>query len=34
MDRIFYFIFGTLDKWCEWIDEFFLDKKKKKKKKK
>lgn len=34
IDKIIYTIFGTLDKWSEWIDSFFIKPKKTKKKKK
>ena len=34
IDKICYLIFGTLDKWCAWVDDMFTVKLKKKKKKK
>ena len=34
IDRIAFWIFGTLDKWSEWVDKMFVEKPKKKKKKK
>tara|TARA_R100001463_G_scaffold88740_1_gene143526 strand:- start:99 stop:233 length:135 start_codon:yes stop_codon:yes gene_type:complete len=33
IDKICYFIFGTLDNWCAWVDKMFVSKPKKKKKK-
>ena len=33
IDKICYFLFGTLDKWCDCVDKMFIDKPKKKKKK-
>ena len=33
IDKICYFLFGTLDKWCAWVDDMFTIKPKKKKKK-
>jgi hypothetical protein len=33
IDKICYFLFGTLDKWCQWVDDMFTRKPKKKKKK-
>ena len=33
IDKIYYFLFGTLDKWCQWVDDMFTTKSKKKKKK-
>ena len=34
IDKFCYLIFGTLDKWCTWVDSMFLEKPKKKRKKK
>ena len=34
IDKFCYLIFGTLDKWCSWVDGMFIDKPKKKRKKK
>ena len=34
IDKFCYLIFGTLDKWCAWVDSMFLEKPKKKRKKK
>jgi len=34
IDKFCYLIFGTLDKWCAWVDDMFTVKPKKKKKKK
>ena len=31
IDKICYAIFGTLDKWCAWVDKMFLEQPKKKK---
>jgi len=31
--KICYFLFGTLNKWCAWVDDMFTIKPKKKKKK-
>ena len=33
IDRIAFWIFGTLDKWSVWVDDMFTTKPKKKKKK-
>ena len=33
IDKICYAIFGTLDKWCAWVDKMFIEQPKKKKKK-
>ena len=33
IDKICYFIFGTLDNWCAWVDKMFTYQPKKKKKK-
>tara|TARA_R100001443_G_scaffold116200_2_gene135994 strand:+ start:463 stop:567 length:105 start_codon:yes stop_codon:yes gene_type:complete len=33
IDKFCYFIFGTLDKWCAWVDSMFVKPKKKRKKK-
>jgi len=32
IDKFCYLIFGTLDKWCAWVDDMFTIKPKKKKK--
>ena len=34
IDKFCYLIFGTLDKWCAWVDSMFVDKPNKKRKKK
>ena len=34
IDKFCYFIFGTLDNWCAWVNDIFIEKPKKKKKKK
>ena len=34
IDKICYFLFGTLDKWCQWVDDMFTRKSKKKTKSK
>ena len=33
IDKICYSLFGTLDKFCEWVDKMFVEQPKKKKKK-
>ena len=33
IDKICYFLFGTLDRWSNWVNDMFIEKPKKKKKK-